>query len=109
MIDCAASMIDFIPEEHTLLIVVQGTSCGRPANIAACLAGACPKLACNTFPMYTSFTIFGSIPAFSIAPFIAAAPNFVADTDDKDPPKLPIGVRTADTITTSLIICFFMI
>jgi hypothetical protein len=58
--------------------------------------------------MYTSFTRLELIPALSIAPFIAAAPNFVADTDDKHPPKLPIGVRTADTITTSLIICFFM-
>ena len=48
-----------------------------------------------------------SIPAFSIAPLIAVAPNLVADTDDKLPPKLPIGVRTADTITTSFIICFF--
>ena len=28
----------------------------------------------------------------------------VADNDDKQPPKLPIGVRTADTITTSFII-----
>jgi len=27
----------------------------------------------------------------------------VAGTDDKDPPKLPIGVLTADTITTSFI------
>ena len=38
--DCAAIIIDFIPEEHTLLIVVQGTFCEIPANIAACLAGA---------------------------------------------------------------------
>ena len=40
----------------------------------------------------------GFIPAFSTAAFIAVAPNFVADTDDKLPLKLPMGVRTADTI-----------
>ena len=41
-IDCAAIEILFIPDEQTLLIVVQGTFFGTPAKIAACLAGACP-------------------------------------------------------------------
>ena len=43
---------------------------------------------------------------FSMAPSIAIAPNFVAGTEDNAPPKLPIGVLTADTITTSFIIFF---
>ena len=90
-----------------MLIVVQGTSLEIPAKIAACLAGACPKFACKTFPIKTSLIILLSIPAFFIAPFIATDPSFVADTDDKHPPKLPIGVRTADTITTSFIIINF--
>ena len=33
---------------------------------------------------------------------MAVAPSWVADTVDKLPPKLPIGVLTADTMTTSL-------
>ena len=32
---------------------------------------------------------------------MAAEPNFVAGTVDKLPRKLPIGVRTADTMNTS--------
>ena len=32
----------FIPLAHTLLMVVQDTCGGRPANTAACRAGACP-------------------------------------------------------------------
>ena len=39
-IDCAACIMVFIPEAHTLLTVVQGTESGIPAYIAACLAGA---------------------------------------------------------------------
>ena len=32
---CAPSMIDFMPEAHTLLMVVQGTLVLNPAKIAA--------------------------------------------------------------------------
>ena len=46
----------------------------------------------------------GLIPALAIAPLIAAAPSIGAGTVDKDPPKLPIGVRTAETIYISLFI-----
>ena len=55
-----------------------------------------------------SLTISGSIPALSIAPFIAIDPNLVVETVARLPPKLPIGVRTAATITTSFIIIIFM-
>jgi hypothetical protein len=34
---------------------------------------------------------------------MATAPSLVAETDDKEPLKLPIGVRTAAAITTSLV------
>ena len=41
--DAAPSIIDFIPDAHTLLIVVHGVDIGRPAPRAAWRAGACPK------------------------------------------------------------------
>ena len=50
----------FIPDAQTLLMVVQTTVFGIPAPNAACLAGACPKLALRTFPKYTSCTSAGS-------------------------------------------------
>ena len=50
---CAANITAFIPEAHTLFTVVFGTS-GKPANLAAWVAGACPKLADSTFPINTS-------------------------------------------------------
>ena len=34
--------MDFIPEAHTLLIVVASVDSKHPAPNAACLAGACP-------------------------------------------------------------------
>jgi hypothetical protein len=52
----APNTIDFIPEEQTLFMVVQVTETGRPPKIAACLAGACPTPADNTFPNITSST-----------------------------------------------------
>jgi hypothetical protein len=52
-----------MPEAQTLLTVVQTTVLGRPAPIAACRAGACPRLALKTFPKKTSCTEEGSIPA----------------------------------------------
>ena len=38
-----------------------------------------------------------------MAPFIAKPPNCVALKPDKEPPNEPIGVLTAETITTSFI------
>jgi hypothetical protein len=47
----------FIPDEQTLLIVVQITEVGMPAPKAACLAGAWPKFALRTiFPKKTYCT-----------------------------------------------------
>ena len=87
-----------------MLIVVQATVFGNPAKRAACLAGACPFPACTTFPIKTSSTKFGSKLILSKAPFMAMAPNLVAGTVDNDPIKLPIGVLTAETMTTFLLI-----
>jgi hypothetical protein len=57
-----------MPEEQTLLTVVQGTVLGKPAPRAACLAGAWPRLALRTFPMNTSCTSAGSTFALLRAP-----------------------------------------
>ena len=46
------------------------------------------------------------MPALAMAPFIAVAPNLVAGMLDRLPMKLPIGVRTALTITTSFILIY---
>ena len=100
----AAKWMAFIPEEHTLLTVVQGTVSGMPAAMAACLAGACPIPAERTLPMKTSWMSGAESPAESMAAVMAAAPSCGAGTDDKAPRKDPIGVRRADTITTALLI-----
>src|SRR5436190_11666808 len=51
--------------------------------------------------MNTSCTSFGGTPARSTAALTAVAPSWVAGTSAREPPKLPMGVRTAETITTS--------
>ena len=54
--------------------------------------------------MMTSSTSSGDTPALSSAPFIANAPNRVAEISANMPPKLPNGVRRAETIYTSFFI-----
>ncbi len=93
----------FIALAQTLLIVVLQTSLDNPAYLAAWWAGACPKFAWITDPIRTSFTNPGATPAFAKAPLIAIAPNWVALKPFNEPPKLPIGVRTAEIIYTSFI------
>ncbi len=87
-----------MPDAQTLFIVVHGTELGIPANIDACLAGACPRLAGSTVPIYTSSTSSGLIFARLTASFMTIEPNFVVGTEDKLPIKLPIAVLTAETI-----------
>jgi hypothetical protein len=96
-------MVAFIPDEHTLLMVVQITDVGIPAPNAACLAGACPKLALRTFPKNTSCTSDGSTLALLRADLIASEPRCVAERDDREPRKPPIGVLATPTIQTSVI------
>jgi hypothetical protein len=62
------TILPFIPEEQTLLIVVQMTELGIPAPKAACLAGAWPKFALKTLPKKTSCTSEGSTFALLRAP-----------------------------------------
>lgn len=57
-----------MPDAQTLFMVVQTTVFGIPAPSAACLAGACPKLALKTLPKNTSSTNLGSTLAFLRAP-----------------------------------------
>jgi hypothetical protein len=45
-----------------------------------------------------------SNPILSKAPLIAKPPNWLAEKLDKTPPKLPMGVLTAETMTTSLML-----
>lgn len=52
-IDCAPYTSDLRPDEHTLFIVVQGTSIPIPPFSEACLAGACPRPAPSTLPRIT--------------------------------------------------------
>ena len=54
--------------------------------------------------MYTSSTKSADNPAFSNAPLIAVAPRLGALMLLSAPPKLPMGVRAAPTMTTSFIL-----
>jgi len=91
-------MVAFVPEAQTLFTVVHGTESGIPADKAACLAGACQRLEETTLPKNNSLTSSPLIPAFSKAPFMAALPSWMAENDERTPPKLPMGVLTAETI-----------
>ncbi len=71
---CAASITALVPDAHTLLMVVLGMS-NKPAYLAACVAGAWPKLAESTLPIYISCTCSLAIPARFTASLIAIAPN----------------------------------
>ena len=105
MMVCAAIIIAYLPEAQTLFTVVQGVSVDKPANSAACLAGAWPKLALTTLPIYTSCTWSGAIPARSTAALMAIEPNSIAVNADSEPLNAPTGVRATETIYTSFIFC----
>lgn len=48
---CDPIIIDFMPDEHTLLMVVHTVLVGSPPKMAACRAGAWPTPADTTLPM----------------------------------------------------------
>ena len=100
--EAAPSIAAFMPEPHTLLIVVALTPSGSPALSAAWRAGAWPAPAWMTCPMITSSTRSGAMPDRSTAARMAVAPSSVAGTVERPPPNLPIGVRAADRMKTSL-------
>src|SRR5213596_679284 len=95
----AASITALSPDPHTLLMVSAGTVPGRPAWIAACRPGAWPTPPWSTFPMITSSTAPSSIPARRTASRITSAPSLGAGNGASPPRYLPIGVRTAETMT----------
>ena len=95
------SMIAFMPEPHTLLMVVQPTEIGRPAASDAWRAGAWPRLAGSTQPMITSDTSAAATPDCSTAAWIAAAPRVGVGTPVNWPRKEPIAVRLAAAMTMS--------
>ena len=94
-----ASMIAFMPEPQTLLMVVQPVDFGRPAASEAWRAGAWPRLAGSTQPMITSETSATGTPACSTAALIAVAPRVVVGTPVNWPRKEPMAVRLAPTMT----------
>src|SRR5690606_2771996 len=96
------SMIAFMPEPQTLLMVVQPAPLGRPAAIDAWRAGAWPRLAGSTQPMITSDTSSTLTPACSTAARIAVAPSVGVGTPVNWPSMEPMAVRLAPTMTTSL-------
>src|SRR6059036_1286717 len=98
---CAASMTAFRPEPHTLLIVSAATCSGSPPRSAACRAGFWPSPAETTLPMMHSSTIAGSRPARRTASATTSAPSWGAVNALSAPKNLPVGVRTALTMTDS--------
>src|SRR3970282_136103 len=105
IMDWAPTITAFMPEAHTLFTNVHGTLNPRPAPAATCVAGASPRAAGKTLPKNSSCTSDGLTPARASAPFTARLPSSMADRDERLPPKLPIGVRTAERTTTSFIGC----
>ncbi len=95
----AASMTALSPDPQTLLMVMAGTEAGIPPRMAACRAGACPPPAPTTFPMITSSTAPGSIPALLTASRTVRAPSSVAGSVERPPRNRPMGVRTPERIT----------
>ena len=100
LIRSCASMIDFMPEPQTLLIVVAPVPSGRPAPRTAWRAGAWPCPAGNTQPMITSCTSSGFSPLRSTAALIAVAPSWEALSAENMPCMPPIGVRAMAVMTT---------
>jgi hypothetical protein len=57
-----------------------------------------------TLPMMHSSTVAGSIPARAMASRTTIAPSSVALRSFRAPRNLPVGVRTAETMTLSFIL-----
>jgi hypothetical protein len=93
----------FMPEPHTLLIVLQPTDSGTPPPKDAWRAGACPSAADKTQPISTSEIDSGFMFAAATAARIALAPSTGDATPAKTPLNEPIAVRFALSTTTSFI------
>ncbi len=95
-----ASMVAFMPEPHTLLMVVAPVASGSLAPRAAWRAGAWPWPAGSTQPMNTSSIRSGDSFARSTAAPMTWAPSLWALSGDRSPWNRPSGVRAAETMTT---------
>src|SRR5215204_1445539 len=102
-IPCAASITALRPDPQTLLIVIAATCSCSPPLSAAWRAGFCPSPAATALPMMHSSTIAGSMPARRTASRTAIAPSCGAEKSLSEPRNLPVGVRTAETMTDSRI------
>ena len=98
---CAAKATVRRPLPQTWLMPKAVELSGTPAARAAWRAGFWPCAAVSTWPRMTSSTLPGSMPAREMAAPMAVWPSTWAGTAPNAPLKLPTGVRTADTMTTS--------
>src|SRR2546421_7873150 len=92
------------PGAHIRFTLVPGTDSGNPAIKGARrpMFNPCPST-CVTQPRITSSTNLGSIPVRSTSALSAKAAKSSGLQSFKAPPRFPMGVRTAPTITASRI------
>src|SRR2546430_1523718 len=104
MISIEAKLNACSPEAHIRFTLVPGTDSGNPAIKGARRPMFSP---CSstwvTHPRMTSSTNLGSIPARSTRDLNAQAARSSGLQSFKAPPRFPMGVRTAPTITASRI------
>src|SRR6185436_3651489 len=108
----AAIAIDCRPDEQKRLIVIALVSTGRPARIAAARATFIPCSASGIAqPMMTSSISESSRPGTRLAASLITAAPISSGRVFLNVPfgALPTAVRTADTITASLIILFLLV
>src|SRR5947199_174164 len=102
MTSMAARLNACRPDAHIRFTLVPGTDSGNPAISGARRAMFRP---CSstwvTHPSTTSSTIFGSIPVRSARARRTNAARSSGRQSFREPPRFPIGVRTAPTITAS--------
>src|SRR5437667_303753 len=95
----AASTTAFSPEPQALFTVKLGTSFGTPPSSAATRPGLSPSPAGSTWPRITSSTCAGSRRARRMASRTTTLPSLVAGVCARAPPRVPMAVRVALTIT----------
>src|SRR5205809_1238047 len=103
----AAALIAARPDEQRRLKVRPATETGNPAGRGAIRATF--RLSCPAWfaqPRYTSSTKAGSTPARRTTSPTTSAPRSSGRTSLSAPWCRPIGVRTAPTITASVILEF---
>ncbi len=92
----------FRPLAQALLTVKEGRSTGTPVWTAICRARLGPLPACRAWPTMISSTFTGVSPARFSDSSATMRPSSTAGTSLRAPPNLPIGVRTAEAITMSV-------